>query len=357
MGGPWEDYQQTAELGPWTDFQSQPVQKVQPDMSGSFPEARAAMSPSNSIGQKAWQMAQVPSQMASRGLNALASAIPSPEPTGNMPLDLAKGTPRILANTLAEAAPKFVDRASLLTAGASKVASASLPVLQSVGSGIANQVDSMVGTKPGAIKAAWDDASTIFSRGKEAAKPLYQVAQSEVAPGESLFAGMYKPDQIVDAAKEYVSKGGKLEPSEALTWRKAIDSLMGKRGYVKDELLRMREQADTMAKASSNIAQADPLYRKGLYGESLRNLIPQNKYGGASAFKMALMAALDKIGGKPALALLSPAAWGTAATAGGVVSRATIPIITKPSAAVTIKNVLEEYLNRRDQSSSSEESR
>lgn len=330
----------------------QPQTAYQPAPYASFPEAGQIANSDASLLGKTWAGLQVPSQMAQRGLNSIAGAIPNPEPTGNLPLDLAKGAPRIAADTLAQAAPSFVNRASILTAGAAQAARIASPAVAAVGRGLGTQLESMTGAKPGALKAAWNDASLIFSKGKGAAKPLYEAAKQELPEGANIFKGMYKPEEIIDTAKEYLGKGGKLEPAEALMYRKAIDSLSRSGRYVKDELFAMRSEADAMAKESSNIAQADPMHQRGVYADSLRQILPQNKHGGASAFKMGIMTGLEQMGlpGKVALAALSPAAVGTAATVGGAVSRFAGPVARSPEAAVALSNaLLQEYYRRKTQ--------
>lgn len=302
---------------------------------GSSPELRQALSSDHPI----WNSLKVPSEMSARGLNAIASKFPEPEATGNMVVDLAKDIPHVAATTMAKAAPGFVSRGSLVTAGGAKALQLASPLIGSAATGIAKQLEQSTGAKPGAIQAALKDATVIRSRGKQGARPLYQAAKDEMAPAENIFKGMYKPEEIIDTAKEYLSKGGKLEPPEALMYRKALDKLIGRKGYVPDELIPMRMEADAMAKTSENIAKADPLYQKGMYGESLRNFLPQNKNGGASAFKMGIMAALEGMGfpGKVALMMMSPAVSGGAATVGGLAARTASPVITNPKAMVALK--------------------
>ena len=294
------------------------------------------------LATQAWNALAIPEQMSRQGLQQLSSYVPQPEPTGNLPMDILKGTPRIATETMAQAAPGFISRGALATAGAAKGLQMVAPIAGAIGSGVANQLESLTGAMPGSLRSAWNDATTMFSRGKQAAKPLYKAAQAEMNPAESIFSGMYKPGQIVDTAQEYLTKGGQLEPAEALTYRKALDILIKSGQSVKDPLYAMREGADVAAKASPTIAKADPLYQKGLYGESLRNLMPQNKYGGTSAFKTGIMAALSQAGpiGKAALPVMSPAAAGTAATAGGLMTRYAGAPLTNPALATAIEQYL-----------------
>lgn len=323
---------------PQTASQEQPV-----DSTASFPEATAVLNSDRSLPGKAWDALQVPSQMAKRGLNTIANAVPNPEPTGNLPLDLLKGTPRIAAETMAEAAPGFVNRASIVTAGASKLLQAARPLGSLIGRGIAGEAESATNAVPGSLARAWNDPTLIFAKGKSAAGPAYEAGKAELEQGANLFKDMYKPDEIIQKGQEYIANGGKLEPAEALIYRKAIDIAARSRNVVKDGLFGMRQTADEMAKESDNISQGDALFKRGLDAESLRRVVPQNKYGGSSAFKMAMMGFLTKALGPVGTALLSPVVHGTVATAGGAASK----VATNPGAAVALRNLLEAYANRK----------
>ncbi len=312
------------------------------DNSGSFPEARNVMNSNQGLAGKAWDMLQVPSQMAGRGLNAMAGAVPEPEPTGNLPMDILKGTPKIAANTLAQAAPGFVSRASMLTAGASNVLQALRPVGSVVGKAVAGEAENLTNAVPGSLGRAWNDPTLIFAKGKSAASGLYNAGKAELEQGANLFKDMYKPDEIIDTAKAYLDKGGKLEPAEALIYRKALDIVGRSRNVVKDGLVNMRGVADDAVKESDNLSAADATFKRGLDAESLRRLVPQNKYGGSSAFKMALMGALGRILGPAGAGLLSPAVHGAVATAGGIAER----VATNPQAAVAAQQLFDEYQQR-----------
>src|SRR3990167_199115 len=76
--------------------------------------------PQTGIIQKSWNALGKPEQLSREGLTKLSGMVPNPEPTGNMAMDIMKGTPRVIGDTLAETAPGFVSRGSILTAGALK---------------------------------------------------------------------------------------------------------------------------------------------------------------------------------------------------------------------------------------------
>lgn len=311
----------------------------QADGEGSFPEARAVINSNASLPQKLWQGLQIPSQMAQRGLEGMSEGLkPEPEFTGNLPRDIVANYPSFSADVLSKAAPGFINRTSLLLAGGAKALQAARPIGSAIGQGIAGQLESATNANPGSLGRAWNDPTLIIGKGKKAAGALYEAGKAELEAGTNIFKDMYKPDEIVATAQDYLSKGGKLEPAEALVYRKALDILGKSRNVVKDGLIAMREGADEAVKASENLSAADATYRRGLDSESLRRALPQNKYGGSSAFKMALMHAL----GPSYAGLLSPVVHGALATAGGLAAR----VATNPAALVTSNQALASFIDK-----------
>ena len=69
---------------------------------------------------KAWNALDIPAEKSREGLDLLAGMVPSAEPTGNVVRDVAMNIPRVMAESVAETAPGFINRESILTAGASK---------------------------------------------------------------------------------------------------------------------------------------------------------------------------------------------------------------------------------------------
>lgn len=323
-------------------------------------------SPQKGLLQRGWDALAVPEQKSREGLQMLAGMVPKPEPTGNLPLDIIKGTPRIAADTMAEAAPGFVSRLSLLTAGGAKVAGEMAPLAKTVLRSIGTQGEELSGIAPkaaGALEGAYKDPTLIFSKGKKAAGQFYEAAKDEANAAKdtykatsmngggvvnmekapSVLANLYKPEQILDTANEFVKGGGKLDPAEALKVRKALDILLKSKQAVPDELYRMREEYDALAKASDNISSGDAAYQRGMKADALRNAFPQNKYGGASAFKLGIMTALENMGlpGKAALLAISPAAQGMAATGAGVMARQVLaPVVNHSSIAMALAAAL-----------------
>lgn len=299
-----------------------------------------------SFGRKAWDALAVPEQKSREGLNMLAGMVPNPEPTGNLPMDILRGTPKIAAETMAEAAPSFISRGSILTAGAGKALGMAAPAAKTTLRALGTQGEELSGIAPrtaGALEAAYKDPS-ILKATKKAASPLYETAKAGLEEGANIFKGMYKPEQILDTAKEYIAKGGTLEPAEALVARKATDALMKSGRYVKDELMAMRETFDGMAKTSQNISEADLLHQRGRFGEVLSKWAPQNKYGGASAFKLGISAGMKGMGvPEPIIAgAFSPRLQGLTAAGAGMAERGIVsPLVNNPQAAMGLSAALQ----------------
>lgn len=320
------------------------LQLKQKMASGQASDVQSQPSELKGLASRAWDALEVPSQMSSEGLTKLASYVPKPEPTGNIPMDVIKGTPRIAADTLAEAAPGFISRGALLTGAASKALPLAGKALAPVGRWGAGVLEDWAGIKPGAVTAAAKDPTLIFAKGKAAAGPSYNAAKAELE-GASLFKDMYKPEEIIDTAKAYLAKGGKLEPAEALTYRKALDVAGRSRNVVKDGLVDMRSNADAMAKESENISEGDRVFKRGVQAESLRGLFPRNVGGRASPFKVAEGGFLAKTLGLPgvvAAGAMSPLAIGSAATIGGITSR----LASNPELATAVQQFIQQYYSR-----------
>lgn len=321
-----------------------------------------------SMGQKAWSALAWPEKKSREGLQMLAGMVPKPEPSGKpgifeaavrsqFPMltsfvqpgviqDLGEGAPRIAADTMAEAAPGFISRGALLTSGAAEALPAIAPVAKSVLRSIGAQGEEMSGIAPkaaGALEAAYKDPTLIFSKGKKAAGEFYEAAKDELNAGKDtfratsvspdgvanmektkdVFSKMYKPQEILDKANEFVDGGGQLEPAEGLKVRKAIDILLKSKQSVPDELYKMRDFYDGIAKESENLSAGDATYQRGIKADALKNFFPQNKYGGASAFKSMIL----KLTGGMAAPLLSPAVQGGLATGAGLGAQAIRPFV------------------------------
>jgi hypothetical protein len=284
---------------------------------------------------RAWNALQWPEQKSREGLNKIAQAIPEGKITGNMPMDLLRGTPRIAANTLAQAAPGFISRGAMLTAGAVPAMKAAAPLAGAIREGIGSQLESLSGTKPGLLKAAFKDPSLIFATIPKAAREAYQ-AENEGLTASKLVTENPHPMGMIMKAKRMADEGT-LSSGEALEARKNLDGLW-KRGSITEGFKNSTRKAfDAIVKEKESLQEADTAFSRGKKAAGLRQMFPQNKYGGTSAFKLAIMEALSKMGmgGKAAMALMSPAAMGTGATALGAGAKLARPILSSPSSAVT----------------------
>jgi hypothetical protein len=277
----------------------------------------------------AWGGLSIPEKVSREGLNKLADLVPAVEPTGSTLRDVALNSPKVVAETMAEVAPSFISRGSILTAGAGQLISKGSKALAPIAKGGARQLEEMSGIAPkgeGALSTVFNDPSLYLTKGKKAASALYDSAKNEMPKGTSLFEGMYKPEEILDSAKQYISKGGTLEPAEGFVLRKAIDKLLKSGRYIKDSLIADREIADSIAKQSPAIAKADPMFKRALQSEAITNIFPQNKLGGASPFKVLVGRGLSLL----AAPLLSPAVQGVGAAGLGLAYRgATNPAIAR----------------------------
>lgn len=269
----------------------------------------------------------------------------SSEPSGNLVQDLVTGAPRVGMEILKDYVPGNVSRGALVTLGASKAAGAAARPVKALLRGIGKQGESLSGSMPGSLEAAYKDASLMFGKGRKAAQETYEAAKAgeKIQYGEKLSSAK----KFFDAAFAK-AKAGALGPVEALEARKIADELVDSGSYVADEIMQKRKLFDEVAKRA--FGAADAQFKRALQSESLRNIFPQNKYGGTSAFKLAIMTALKKMGGVGAAAstLLSPIVQGTLATGAGVAARNLIP---GPTAAAVGFNALSEAIRRRKEKS------
>lgn len=289
------------------------------------------------LGGKIWDALGKPEQLSSQGLNQIAQMIPQGKVTGNLPADLVRGAPRIAADTLAQVAPGFVSRGSILTAGAAPALKTIGKAAAPLGKSFASGLEDWAGIRPeGSISEAFKDPTLMFSKGKSAAKPLYQAAQKELPYEETIFKGIADKKEIANKAIEYVDKGGKLEPQEGLIARKALDK--AKKTFSDDAFEYYRGLFDKAAKTNEDIAAADPAHLRGLRAQALRSLAPKNVGGRFSPFKVGEGLALAHLGplGKVAALTFSPAALGSAATGLG----AAYKVASNPASAVTALQML-----------------
>ena len=303
------------------------------------------------VGKKAYKLLSIPQEKAKAGLGMLSEKVPSPTVTGNLPLDILKGTPRVAAETLAEAAPAFVSPESLATAGALRSAKAAGPIVKPMLRYAGKQAESFSNVAEGALERAYNNASLIFSKGKKAAGKIYKSAKSVGGPVDELTDEILTHKEIVEKA-EKLANDKKLSAAAAQIARHSLDALFKSKQYGKDAILKKRSFFDAAVKKNKKLSNADRIYRDAVSAESLRNLFPQNKLGGASPFRMAVAQAFALLPGGQylkygALPLTSPLAQGLAATGAGIAGRrfisplANVPTRQALSASAVLQKIRE----------------
>jgi hypothetical protein len=302
--------------------------------SGQF-KPQASAKPS--LMGRAWDVLKVPEQKSREGLQMLAGMVPKPEPTGNLPLDLAVGAPRVAADTMAEAAPGFISRGSLVTGGLFKGLGAARQATRAIGRGVARNLESASGLEhraPGVLREAFKDPTLLFAKGKEAASKAFKVVKEAAGSTKSLTEDLLSHKNIVEKAQE-LSKAGQLSAAEAHVARRSVDALMKSKEYSRDALLEARKLFNKVVKADPAFAKADKMYERAVKAEGMRNVFPQNKLGGASPFRAGIGSAMLMMPGGKVLAplLLSPFVQGATATGLGIGARAASPLLSKPSLA------------------------
>lgn len=290
MGQPWEDAGQ-----PWEAAQKKP-----------------------GMLQKAWDALAVPEKMSREGLGKMAAAVPGRDPTGNMALDIGLNIPKVAAETVAEAAPGFISRGAIATAGLLKGAKLAAPLIKTVGSQVAKGAEAISGLEyktPGVLTAAAKDASLLFGKGRRAAGELYEAAidKTNVRP---IFGQAMTHKELLDEAVQS-ARLGTLTPEEALIARKTLDE--AKRSMPTFSYHEMRKVFDAVAKTISK--EADAAFSNAVKSEALRNILPTNKLGGTSIMK----SAIGTVAGVAPLAAMSPLVQGTLATGAGLAAHGLAP--------------------------------
>jgi len=281
-----------------------------------------------------------------------AAAYVNPAPTmkamaqnPSMVMEMAKGLKKIpgqFANSYVHPVESFKERpigtvldlttgVNALSKGAGLTVNKLKPFIKGAGA----QIESMSGSKAGSLEAAYKDSGLITAPGKKAVQSLYESAKESTGGGfRQALKEIPEKKAIVEEIYQ-LAKKGEVTPAEALEGRKALDTI--KNQVAKPYYDNVRTTLDKIAKVA--FAEGDAAYKKAVFAESLRNIVPQNKYGGASAFKTAIITGLEGLaqaGGIPkaiartAQLAMSPAAAGVAATGAGMVARKLSPLVNLP---------------------------
>lgn len=284
------------------------------------------------IGSAAWEALAIPEQMSREGLGSIAGAIPAPAEQSGSLTDIGLAIPKMAAETIAEAAPGFISRGSIVTAGGAK-ALTSAPA-RFVGRQVAAGLEGMSGIaykNAGSLGKVFDDpaifAEGMLGKGKKSAGALYDAAKT---PGANSLDDILEHKKLVEFAKENL---GAITPEEALAARKSLDAI--KKTIPADSFVKLRADFDAIAK--QKFAAADAAYARGVVADAVTQVLPTNKLGGASSAKVAGAYVLGSAG---LAAGMSPAIQGAVAAALGTVG-------ANPAAAATAYNAYQEYMKRK----------
>lgn len=290
--------------------------------------------------RKGWDALAIPEQMSRKGLGMMADMVPTGEMSGNMVADIARGTPKVIAETFAEAAPSFISRGSIVTGGMLKGAKMAAPLVKAAGRQIAKGAEAISGLEyktPGILTQAANDSSLIFAPGtKKAAEKFSEIMdKSKIRPS---FGRATNPGDIIQEAMKAADEGS-LTPQEAVIARQTLDSI--KKTVPRFAFNNMRDVFDSVAKTISK--EADAAFSRGVKADALRNLFPQNKLGGTSIAK----SALGSIAGVGPLVAMSPMAQGVVATLLGLARSPAGAFVSNPIGAGTTIGALAELARRK----------
>lgn len=367
-----------------------------------FGSSEQVSQPQGGIVKQAWEKAKIPGQMVESGYKQLADLIPMPTPTGNLPMDVAKAGPSMLAQTAIQGTGKAMNDLVLhplnaLTFGAGKLAKMATPI----GKGLAKAVSKTSGIDPLALEAAASDATTVFKPGIEKANKIYgnlvdslpigprPALPKSIPPSEALKVGsnglleMVKSPGVAgsEAAKKsraaylslvkssqgggtvaasankrivdnalHLAGRGELSPKLANVARKSLDSLYGSKSVSEDFIMNAKDILTAVEAQSGNITKAKEVRRTAEFVDDLRNFFPKTKTGGTGQFRT--MAALAGTYISPALGaamatLFSPIVQGAGAAGVGLAARHVNKIPLMKSQVESISRLLGEALSKR----------
>ncbi len=307
------------------------------DSSPSSPQASMPIKERGILG-KGWDALAIPERMSREGLKMIADASKNDQGfTGNLPRDIASHTGEVAMDTLAETAPSFVNRASIVTAGLLKGAKVAAPLVKGLGKGLAKTAESLSGLEhktPGVLTEAANDPSLIFGQGTKKAGKLFEDLQDKGRIRQA-FARATDNKSLVDDALKAVDDGS-LTPEEALIARRSLDKI--KRNIPGFAYKSMRQAFDGVAKTKSK--QADAAFSRAVKSEALRQAFGINKHGGTSAFKLGGGAVTGT------LPLMSPALQGMVATLLGVGAKGVGALARTPIQSGSAVGSLLDLLNK-----------
>ena len=232
--------------------------------------------------------------------------------------DIIRGLPKIAAETVAEAAPPFVSRGSILTTGALAALKAGAPMIKAAGGAVGKLAEGWSGLgykTPGILGQAYADPSLIAGPGKEAAGPLYEAAKDASAIRPEIGEALDHPS-VIQSSYDAL-KAGNLTPDEALVARQSLDATQ--KSMPRGAFIKLRNAFDAIAK--QKFSSADAAYARGRLSDELRQAWPVNKLGGPSVAKSLIAG----VAGVAPLIAASPAVQGGVASGLGMAVRSISP--------------------------------
>ncbi|HPO87529.1 MAG TPA: hypothetical protein PLN86_16945 [Candidatus Hydrogenedentes bacterium] len=337
------------------------------------------------IPTQAWNALKVPEQLSEKGLGLIAGmtpefvpqsavkrfagAVASPiigpigplageiaarmgqdkeGPSGNVVMDIARGTPKVLAETAKKTAPSFVSRGAILAASAGPLIKGLGMPVKYIGKKAASAIEGYQNVPKGTFAEAYRDPSIYLDKGAAVAGKAYREAKEAAGAGsEGLFGDItnlkdvsnIKLESVVNRALE-LAKDGKLNPASAQSARKAVDEMFRSKAYSKEAVLELRQFFDSIVKGDSGLAKADIAYQRAIKADALRQLFPLNKGGGGSPFRIFASNGLAKIPivGKPlAFVTGSPALAGATSAGAGMIGRTAIDPMQRIGTSALLK--------------------
>ena len=302
--------------------------------------------------KQSFEALAIPERLSRQGLGMLAKTIPGVEPTGNLARDIALNVPKVAAETLAEAAPGFISRGQILTAGGLKFAKGVAPVIKGAAKGIAKGAEAISGLEyktPRILSEIAAKPGILFGPGarKVGAKYAEAMNKANIRPS---FGRATSPKELLDDALKAADEKT-LTPEEALIARQTLDGI--KKSIPRYSYHQMRETFDNIAKTITK--EADSAFRKAIKSDAIRNIFAQNKLGGSSIAKLTLgslagsgigYAGGGGLGVIPLMAM-SPIVQGSLAAGAGIGARGLAQLAAQPRFTSASLAALQEFRKRK----------
>ena len=156
---------------------------------------------------KAWNALNLPAEKSREGLDLLANMVPAAEPTGNVVRDVALNIPRVMAESVAETAPGFINRESILTAGAAK---ALAPVVGPAANLAAKGAEKVKGAAKALASSAGKRALGFTKKLLKTPLMKKQADEAvELALKEKVLKALATPEEMAASAEEISKSSGK----------------------------------------------------------------------------------------------------------------------------------------------------